>query len=92
MASECVHHDVARFDGTDFAYWKMLCYQVLVQEKQVKPIKCKGVKPTDMTQDAWLRVDSLTMSTIRSLVTHDVYMRIMHERTSHGMWESLCDM
>ena len=45
-----------------------------------------------MTQDAWLRVDALAMSTIRSLVMNDVYMRIMHERTSHGMWESLCDM
>ena len=85
MASKCVHHDVARFDGTDFAYWKMLCYQVLVQEKQVKLIKCRGVKPADMTKDAWLRVDALAMSTIFSLVTHDFYMQIMHEGTSHSM-------
>lgn len=46
----------------------------------------------DMTQDAWLHVDALAMSTICSLVTDDVYMWIMHERTSHSMWESLCDM
>ena len=60
--------------------------------EQSKPIECKGLKPADMTKDAWLHVDALTMSTICSFVTDDVYMRIMRKMTSHGMWESLCDM
>lgn len=37
-------------------------------------------------------MDGLATSIIHLLVTDDIFMQIKHDDTSHGMWESLCDM
>ena len=36
--------NIEKLDGTNFPFWKEQIYNVLVQKKQVKPIKLKGVK------------------------------------------------
>ena len=40
--------NIEKFNGTNFPFWKSQIMNVLVQKKQVKPIKLKGVKPEAM--------------------------------------------
>ena len=41
--------NIEKLHGMNFSFWKEQIYNVLVQKKQVKPIKLKGVKPEDMS-------------------------------------------
>ena len=44
--------NIEKLEGNaNFSYWKEQCYNVLIQKKQVKPIKTKGVKPLDMSEE-----------------------------------------
>ena len=40
--------NIEKLDGTSFPFWKEKIYNVLVQKKQMKPIKLMGVKPEAM--------------------------------------------
>ena len=40
--------NIEKLDGMNFPFWKEKIYNVLIQKKQVKPIKLKGVKPKSM--------------------------------------------
>ena len=56
--------NIEKLNGTNFPFWKSQIMNVLVQKKQVKPIKLKGVKPKAMDQDDWDKMDKLAKSTI----------------------------
>ena len=56
--------NIETLNGTSFPFWKSQIMNVLVQKKQVKPIKLKGVKPEAMDQDDWDKMDELAKSTI----------------------------
>ena len=64
MLLENTVFNIEKLDGTNFPFWKEKIYNVLVQKKLNKPIKLKGVKPKDMDQDAWSKIDKLAKSTI----------------------------
>ena len=49
--SKSTTFNIEKLDGTNFPFWKEQIYNVLVQKKQVKPIKLKGVKPENMDQE-----------------------------------------
>ena len=42
--------NIEKLDGTNFPFWKEQVYNLLVQKKQVKPIKLKGVKQEGTTR------------------------------------------
>ena len=64
LASKSTALNIENLDGTNFSFWKEQMHNVLVQEKQVKPIKLKGMKPKDLAQDEWSGMDELARSTI----------------------------
>ena len=68
--------NIKKLDDTNFPFWKGQMYNVLVQKKRVKPIKLKGVKPKDMTQDAWSNMDELAKSTIMFSMSKSVYYNV----------------
>ena len=43
-SSESSLFNIEKLDGTNFPFWKEQVYNVLVQKKQARPIKLKGVK------------------------------------------------
>ena len=61
-------------------------HNVLVKKKQVKPIKLKGVKPKDMDQDAWSKMDELARSTIMLSMSNIVYYNVNKIVTSYNLW------
>ena len=64
LSSKSTAFHIEKLDGTNFPFWKDQIYNVLIQKKQVKPIKLKGVKPKSMDQEEWAEMDELTRSTI----------------------------
>ena len=67
-------------------------YNKLVQKKQVKPIKLKGVKPEDMDQDAWSKMDELARSIIMLSLSKTVYYNVNKTVTSYNLWSKLCSL
>ena len=54
---------IKKLEGThNFAVWKKQCYNILLQKKHSKPIKVKGVKPTDMDEDDWQELSTIELS------------------------------
>ena len=65
---------------------------VLVQKKQVKPIKLKGVKPKAMEQDDWDEMDKLAKSTIMLSLDKSTHYNVNENQTSYPLWEELCGL
>ena len=84
--------NIEKLDGTNFPFWKEQIYNVLVQKKQVKPIKLKGVKPERTSQEGWDDLDELARSTIMLTLSKSVYFNVKHMKTSHELWEKLCGL
>ena len=68
--------NIEKLNGTNFPFWKSQIMNVLVQKKQVKPIKLKGVKPKAMDQDDWDKMDKLVKSTIMLTLSKSVYFNV----------------
>lgn len=66
--------NIEKLDGTNFTFWKEQIYNVLVQKKQVKPIKLSGGKPTAMSKEDWDELDKLARSTIMLTLSKSVYL------------------
>ena len=88
--SENTVFHIEKLDGTNFPFWKEQIYNVLIQKKQVKPIKFKGVKPENMDQDEWTEMDELARSTIMLSMTKTVYYNVNKCVTSYELWSKLC--
>ena len=84
--------NIEKLDGTNFPFWKEHMYNVLVQKKQVKPIKLKGVKPKDMDQDNWFEMDELARSTIMLSMSKIVYYNVNKIVTNYDLWKQLCNL
>lgn len=96
MASSSLENtlfNIEKLDGTNFPFWKEQMYNVLVQKKQVKPIKLEGVKPESMSQEDWNDMDELARSTIMLGSSKSVYFNVNKEmKTSYQLWQKLCDV
>ena len=84
--------NIEKLDGTNFPLWKEQIYNVLVQNKQVKPIKLKGVKLKGTTQEDCDDLDELASSTIVMTLSKSVYFNVKDMKTSHELWEKLCGL
>ena len=83
---------IKKLDGTNFPFWKKQIWQVLVQKKQIKPIKLKGNRPEDITAVAWEELDELACSTIMLSLAENVYFNVAEEKTAYGIWQKWCDL
>ena len=65
---------------------------MLVQKKQVKPIKIMGVKLEAMGKEDWEDLDEFARSPIMLTLSKGVYFNVKDTKMSHGLWEKLCDL
>ena len=91
-SSESSLFNIEKLDGTNFPFWKERIYNVLVQKKQVKPLKLQGIKPEDMSADDWDEMDELARSTIMLTLSKSVYFNVKEMKTSYDLWQKLCDL
>ena len=83
LQSENTVFHIEKLDGTNFPFWKEQIYNVLIQKKQVKSIKFKGVKLEN--QDEWVEMDELARSTIMLSMTKTVYYNVNKCVTSYDL-------
>ena len=84
--------NIKKLTGTNFLFWKEQIYNVLVQKRQVKPIKLQGVKPEDMDQEEWEELDKLPRSTIMLTLSKSIYFNVKDMKTTHNLWGKLCGL
>ncbi|RYA67440.1 hypothetical protein DD598_28305, partial [Enterobacter cloacae complex sp. 2DZ2F16B1] len=82
-------YNIKKLDGTNFPLWKKQIWHVLVQKKQIKPIKLKGIKPEDMDEDEWSEMDELALSTIMLTLAESVYFNVADEMSFYQAWLKL---
>ena len=75
--------NIEKLNGTNFPFWKCQIMNVLVQKKQVKPIKLKGVKPKAMEHDDWDKMDKLAKSTIMLSLDKSIHYNVNENKTSY---------
>ena len=91
-SSETTLYNIKKLDGSNFPFWEKQIWHVLVQKKQVKPIKLQGVKPEGMTEVEWSELNELACSTIMLTLAESVYFNVAEETTSYGVWQKLCGL
>ena len=84
-------YNIKKLNGMNFPFWKKQIWQVLVQKKQIKPIKLKGERTKGIKADEWEELDELACSTIMLTLLENVYFNVAEETTAHGVWQKLCD-
>ena len=84
--------NIEKLDGTNFPFWKEQIYNVLVQKKQVKPIKLMGVKLEAMGNEDSDNLDELAKPTIMLTLSKSVYFNVKDTKMSHELWEKLCNL
>ena len=90
--SESSFFNIEKLGDTNFPFWKEQIYNVLVQKKQVKPIKLMGVKPKAMGKEDWDNLDELARSTIMLTLSKSVYFNVKDTKMSHEFLEKLCNL
>ena len=76
----------------NFAIWQKQCYNVLLQKHQAHPIKEKGVKPTNISNDDWKSLDELARSTIMLSIPNVFLFNVENEDTTWDLWRRLEDL
>ena len=84
--------NIEKLDDTNFPFWKEQIYNVLVQKKQVKPLKLQGIKPEGMSAGDWDEMDELARSTIMLTLSKSVYFNVKEMKTNYELWQKLCDL
>ena len=82
-------YNIKKLDGTNFPLWKKQIWHVLVQKKQIKPIKLKGIKPEDIDEEEWSEMDELALSTIMLTLAESVYFNVADEVSAYDAWTKL---
>ena len=76
----------------NFAIWQKHCYNMLLQKHQARPIKEKGVKPANISNDDWESVDKLEHSTIKLSIADVLLFNVENENTAWDIWRRLEDL
>ena len=85
--------NIKKLEGAhNFAIWQKQCYNVLLQKHQACPIKEKGVKLANISDDDWESVDELACSTIMLSISDVLLFNVENENTTWDMWRRLEDL
>ena len=80
--------DIRKFDEKNFALWKEMIQDVLVQRRQIEAIRHSKTS-AGKTPEEWKSVNELARSTIRMHLVENVYFSIAKEKTAFELWEQL---
>ena len=75
---------VEKFNGQNFALWKMQMEDYLYQKDLYIPLSRKIKKPTAMTDIEWNILDRKSLGTVRLCVAASVAFNISKETTTEG--------
>ncbi|RVW71155.1 Retrovirus-related Pol polyprotein from transposon TNT 1-94 [Vitis vinifera] len=81
---------IEKFDGTDFAYWRMQIEDYLYGRKLHLPLL--GTKPESMKAEEWALLDRQVLGVIRLTLSRSVAHNIVKEKTITDLMKALSGM
>nr|CAN80991.1 hypothetical protein VITISV_021529 [Vitis vinifera] len=81
---------IEKFDGTDFAYWRMQIEDYLYGRKLHLPFL--GTKPESMKAEKWALLDKQVLGVIRLTLSRFVAHNVVKENTTSHMMKALSSM
>ncbi|WVZ14797.1 hypothetical protein V8G54_012363 [Vigna mungo] len=78
---------IEKFDGTNFAFWKMQIEDYLYQKKLYQPLS--GHQPENMKDEDWILLDRQALGVIRLTLSRNVAFNIAKEKTTMGLMTAL---
>ena len=83
---------VEKFNGQNFALWKMQMEDYLYQKDLYLPLSGKTKKPATMTDAEWNILDRKALGTVRLCLAASVAFNISKETTTEGLMQTLAKM
>ncbi|RVW88410.1 Retrovirus-related Pol polyprotein from transposon TNT 1-94 [Vitis vinifera] len=81
---------IEKFDGTDFAYWRMQIEDYLYGRKLHLPLL--GTKPESMKAEEWALLDRQVLGVIRLTLSRSVAHNVVKEKTTADLMKALSGM
>uniref|UniRef100_A0A7N2LG47 Integrase catalytic domain-containing protein n=1 Tax=Quercus lobata TaxID=97700 RepID=A0A7N2LG47_QUELO len=81
---------IEKFDGTDFAYWRMQIEDYLYGRKLHLPLL--GTKPEAMKAEEWALLDRQVLGVIRLTLSRSVAHNVVKEKTTVDLMKALSGM
>ena len=81
---------IEKFDGTDFAYWRMQIEDYLYGRKLHLPLL--GKKPEAMNAEEWALLDRQVLGVIRLTLSRSVAHNVVKEKTTTDLMKALSGM
>ena len=81
---------IEKFDGTDFAYWRMQVEDYLYGRKLHLPLL--GAKPESMEAEEWALFDRQVLGVIRLILSRSVAHNVVKEKTTTDLMKALFGM
>ncbi|RVW22925.1 Retrovirus-related Pol polyprotein from transposon TNT 1-94 [Vitis vinifera] len=81
---------IEKFDGTDFAYWRMQIEDHLYGRKLHLPLL--GTKPESMKAEEWALLDRQVLGVIRLTLSRSVAHNVVKEKTTADLMKALFGM
>ncbi|RVW17179.1 Retrovirus-related Pol polyprotein from transposon TNT 1-94 [Vitis vinifera] len=81
---------IEKFDGTDFAYWRMQIEDYLYGRKLHLPLL--GTKPESMKAEEWALLDRQVLGVIRLTLSKSVAHNVVKEKTTTDLMKALSGM
>ena len=82
--------EIEKFDGTDFAYWRVQIEDYLYGKKLHLPLL--GMKPEIMTDEDWNLLDRNVLGVIRLNLSRLVVHNVVKEKTTVDLMKALTSM
>ena len=81
---------IEKFDGTDFAYWRMQIEDYLYGRQVHLPLL--GTKPEAMKVEEWVLLDRQVLGVIRLTLSRFVAHNVVKEKTTTDLMKALSGM
>ena len=82
--------EIEKFDGTDFAYWRMQIEDYLYGRKLHRPLL--GTKPEAMKAKECALLDRQVLGIIRLTLSRSVAYNVVKEKTTSALMKALSGM
>lgn len=82
-------HGIGKFDGTDFAFWRMQIEDYLYGRKLHLPL---SAKPEKMEDAEWNLLDRQVLGVVRLTLAKSVAHNVAKEKTTASLMKALSDM
>ena len=81
-----------KLTSTNYTLWRTRMEDLLNCKDLFDPIEENGVKPGEMADKAWSKMNKKTIGQIRNWIDHSVFHHVAQETDAYVLWKKLENM